>query len=565
MAEDDDRNEQLIANVCELSQTFVCDATSWRLRMRSAVVSSRACIARSRKMLHESRRRCLPCFRGGADLLPDASAARASGRSFDRLAAVVESSDDAIITKTPQGTITSWNRAATRMFGYDSAEAIGRHITMLFPRERLAEEDEFMARIAHGERLDHFETERLRKDGTRIAVSITLSPVKDPQGRIVEISHIARDITGRNATMAALASEIETTRALFDSAAEGIMVVNDAGQIMRVNLRLAQMFGYAHGELMGQRVDILLPERFRTAHRSHRMSYFAAPRARSMGGGLDLFGCRKDGVEFPVEISLSPIETANGRLAMALVTDISERRSLEQATRQREKLATLATLSAGIAHELNNPIGIISTRIELMLQEAASHALPDQVMEDLKVLHRNVQRVTAIAKGLLSFARQAPDEPLPLDVNAVIEETLLLLGRPLAKQGVQIKTTLDRTLGPIVGNGNALQQVLTNLLLNARDAMPRGGDVRIETAPEPDRVGWLRIIIVDTGDGMRPETVDRIWEPFYTTKTSGTGLGLSVAQKIIREHGGAIAVESAPGRGTTFTIVLPVHLPEHSR
>ena len=165
---------------------------------------------------------------------------------------------------------------------------------------------------------------------------------------------------------------------------------------------------------------------------------------------------------------------------------------------------------------------------------------------------------------MLSFAKQAPDETGAVNINTVIEETLLLVGKPLAKGGVQVTATLDRALGPIWGNGSALQQVLTNLLLNARDAMPRGGEVRIETSVPPDRAGWLRLTIADTGDGMTADALARIWEPFYTTKTSGTGLGLPVTHRIIREHGGAVDVESAPGRGTTFTIVLPLHSPSRT-
>jgi PAS domain S-box-containing protein len=711
-------------------------------RVRLAAETSRILIARSRSLIHTSHSRCLPRLRGGAGLGPEPVGGWPRG-AFGRLAAIVESSDDAIITKTRDGTITSWNGAATRIFGYDALEAIGRHITMLFPVECLAEEDELMARIARGDRVDHFETERLRKDGCRVAVSITLSPVRDQHGRIVEISHIARDITGRRSLDAArhkaeqqvrerdqqlagdlaamtlmqrvsmrlvraddvstlmnemldaaieitgadmgtvqllegaalkirahrgfgsgflgyfdetqerriisatalgagqrvivedvdgspmlegtaaldvmrsagvralqstplvsrtgrmlglfstqyrrphhpaerdlrlldvlarqaadliertqaenaLACESETTRAFFASAAEGIVVVDRTGGIVRGNSRLAEMFGYAEGELVGQPVETLLPARFRASRGGHRANYFATPRARSMGVGLDLFGLRKDGVEFPVEISLSPIETAEGAFVMALITDISERRSLEQAARHREKLATLATLSAGIAHELNNPIGIISGRVELMLQEAVSKPLPRQTIEDLHVLHRNIQRVAAIAQGVLSFARHAPDETKLVDLNSVVDETLLLLGKPLAKDGVRATVSLDPGLAPIWGNANSLQQVLTNLLLNARDAMPRGGEVRIQTAVPPERPGCVRLVIADTGDGMAPEALTKIWEPFYTTKSSGTGLGLSVTQRIIREHDGAVDVQSTPDHGTTFTITLPV-------
>lgn len=362
---------------------------------------------------------------------------------FDRYAAVVASSDDAIVTKTPDGTITSWNRAATRLFGYDPDDAIGRSITMLLPRERLAEEAELMARIARGDRVEHFETQRICKDGSMVDVSITLSPIIDEHGRIVEISKIVRDITARRrleaeareqaalfkamadsapvmiwlagvdtlctffnkpwlqftgraleqelgngwaggvhpddlpgcldvylsafkarqpfrmeyrlrradgqyrwvldtgvprhqergefagyigsaiditdvkAAADTLAAEIQTTRAFFESAAEGILIVDPAGRIVRANARGEAMFGYAQDELLGQPIERLLPERLRDAHRGHRTGYFDAPRARSMGLGLDLFGQRKDGSEFPLEISLTSIQTPDGLLAMA--------------------------------------------------------------------------------------------------------------------------------------------------------------------------------------------------------------------------------------------------------
>src|ERR1043166_7563818 len=167
--------------------------------------------------------------------------------SFDRLAAIVQSSNDAILTKTPDGTITSWNRAATRIFGYEADEAIGRHITMLFPPERLGEEDEVLGRVARGERVEHFETQRIRKDGTRLDVSITLSPVRDAGGRIVEISKIVRDLTLRRQLerqAKAATDAVQTMEAFLDAAAEGVVIVNPAGHIVRVNAQAQRMFGY---------------------------------------------------------------------------------------------------------------------------------------------------------------------------------------------------------------------------------------------------------------------------------------------------------------------------------
>jgi signal transduction histidine kinase len=195
-----------------------------------------------------------------------------------------------------------------------------------------------------------------------------------------------------------------------------------------------------------------------------------------------------------------------------------------------------------------------------MMQEAVEHRLPPTVVDDLGVLHRNVQRVARIAGSLLSFARQAPEAPGPVKVNDVIDETLLLVGRQLGKEGVHVTLKLDDSLGFIYGNANALQQVLTNLLLNARDAMPRGGEILIETMAEPDQPGWQRLTVADTGQGMRAEDLARIWEPFYTTKSSGTGLGLPVSHRIIREHGGTVDVQSVVGKGSTFTLRFPAQL-----
>jgi PAS domain S-box-containing protein len=363
---------------------------------------------------------------------------------------------------------------------------------------------------------------------------------------------------------AALRKSEDTARALLESASEGIVLIDVNGRITLVNAAAERMFGYDHDELVGQTLEILLPERIRGKHHEHRARYFAGPRVRPMGSGLDLAGRRKDGTEFPVEISLSYVQAAEGMSAMALITDITERKRVEAELRQQrealyqtEKLAALGTLSAGIAHEMNNPLGIITSRIELMLLDAEEHDLPTQMLEDLQVLHRATQRVARIATNLRSFGRQAPREHARVDLNAVVQETLQLMQKPLEVDGISLVTSLDPRLAPILGDASTLQQVLLNLVTNAREAMTSGGgEIRIETGPA-ERVDWVRVLIADTGPGISPEELSKVFDPFYTTKKLGTGLGLSVSYGIIQDHHGTVDVQSVPGRGTTFVLAFP--------
>jgi PAS domain S-box-containing protein len=364
-------------------------------------------------------------------------------------------------------------------------------------------------------------------------------------------------------SLAALRRSEATAQAILESASEGILLVDASGRITLANAAALRMFGYDHAELIGQPLEILLPDRIRVAHADHRMAYFAEPRVRPMGIGLDLSGRRRDGAEFPVEISLSSVETSDGVVAMAFITDITERKRAEgQLQRQREvlyqneKLAALGTLSAGIAHEMNNPLGIMTTRIEVMLLEAEEQQLPPQVLEDLQVLHRAGQRVARIAASLRSFARQSAGERQPVELGTIVDEALLLMAKPLAADNVRVRTSLDRSLPPIVADVTAMHQVLMNLLTNAREAMPDGGTIDVETSPA-ERPGWVRLRVADTGTGIPTEAISKVFDPFYTTKRTGTGLGLSVTYGIIEEHGGTIDVRSQPGLGTTFTLEFP--------
>jgi signal transduction histidine kinase len=244
------------------------------------------------------------------------------------------------------------------------------------------------------------------------------------------------------------------------------------------------------------------------------------------------------------------------RLEVAALT--TERVGLKGSARQAEKLAALGTMAAGLAHELNNPIGVISSRIEIMLLDLEGQAIRGQFAEDLRVLHRHAQRVARIAQGLLSFSRQSSGLHGPVDLNHLVEETLALVERQITRQGVTVTRRLAPDLPALWGDGNTLQQVVLNLLTNARDAVGAAGEITVETSRAPGEPDAVRLVVRDTGPGIPSEALPRIFDPFFTTKAEGTGLGLSISYGIVRDHYGTVDVESREGEGTTFTLTFPV-------
>jgi hypothetical protein len=393
-----------------------------------------------------------------------------------------------------------------------------------------------------------------RKDGTEFPVEISLSFTETDRGTLF-IAFVT-DITERQRGIDALRRSESKARAILENASEGIVVVDAAGRIVSVNAKTEQMFRYDRAALVGQRLEILLPERLRQRHVAHRANFMASPRTRPMGRGLDLTGLRADGEEFPIEISLSYIETEEGIHALAFMSDITQRLAVERATRQAERLAAVGQLAAGIAHEINNPVGIMTSRIELMLIEAKEHDLPDAVVDDLRVLHRHAMRVTDIAAKLLTFARETPADRQAVDINSVVTDALALVEKQLDRSGVRLECRLGSGLAPVLGHANALQQVVLNLVTNAGQALADHGTIRVTTAD--DSGGRVIVEISDDGPGIPPDALTRVFDPFFTTKPTGTGLGLSVSYGIVRDHGGTLDVRSELGRGTTFTVALPV-------
>jgi PAS domain S-box-containing protein len=532
----------------------------------------------------------LSTFEDGGEVLVvaavrDMTAWKRAATAQSQLAAIVRSSHDAIIGRTVDGVITIWNPSAERLYGYPDDEVLGRNARLLFPPEREAEEADVLRRVVRGGRVQPYTTERIRRDGTRIRISLTISPITDELGTIVGVASVSRGVSDRQRTEAMF-------HALLEAAPDAIVAVDLDGRIVLANGQAERLFGYGRAELVGQPVEMLVPEAVRDLHPTHRTRYFADPKHRPMGAGTQLAARRKDGSEFPAEISLSALNTEDGLLVSAAIRDVTERlaaraererlkaraerQDLERELHQARRLESLGQLAGGVAHDFNNLLGVIVNCAAFLGEEIAAASWPDErsaagAGRDLEQIQRAAERAARLTHQLLAFARREMIRPEVIDLNDVVREVQELLRRTLGEH-IQLYTDRRTGLWPVLADRGQLEQVLLNVALNARDAMPGGGALLIDTlnvvgdeklatgwaGVEPGR-GYVRLRVCDTGSGMSPETVDRAFEPFYTTKPNGegTGLGLATAYGIISQAGGLLRIESEAGHGTTITALLP--------
>lgn len=356
-------------------------------------------------------------------------------------------------------------------------------------------------------------------------------------------------------------------RGLVEWAPYALVIVDTEGRICLVNRQTEQLFGYTREELVGLPVEVLVPERLRNLHRGYRAGYFTNARPRPMGMGLDLYGRCKDGSEFPVDISLGPLEAEEGMLVIAAIRDITERKRAEEELRQAQRLEAVGLLAGGVAHDFNNLLNGIIGFVELALRELPPGSTGHNRLSRVPGLGR--QAADLIAR-LLTFARQAPQERKPLDLNALLKETAEFLRRTLPET---LTLRVEPAPEPMVVEADLAQtqQLFLNLATNARDAMPGGGTLSLRLIPVtltaasvgggPERRpgDFVCLTVADTGTGIPAAIRDRIFDPFFTTKApgQGTGLGLASVYGTVHQHQGWIEVETAEGQGTAFQIFLP--------
>ena len=490
--------------------------------------------------------------------------------------AIVQSASDAIFTKSLDGTIASWNAGAERLYGYTAREIIGRTVVVLAPPEQADEIPALLARIAAGERIEHFETVRVRRDGSHVDVSLTISPIRDTDGRIVGASSVARDIGARKAAERGLAESEERFRTVLEASPNAMFGVGSDGRITFANPEAERAFGYRHDELIGLVIEALIPERHGERHLGYRDAFLTNPRARPMRAGMALTGRRKDGAEFPVEISLSPVSSGLGTEVFATVIDITARKTIEAELLQAQKLESIGRLAGGIAHDFNNLMFAIRGFADMLTEDLAPENRQsfdhDAALESVGTINLAAERASVLTAQLLAFSRRQPVSPRSIDLNASVVAIEPMLRR-LIGEDIELKMSLGGEIGAVLADPGQLDQILVNLVVNARDAILDGGSVTIGTRGvtfedhdptaqfevEPGR--YVQLSVSDTGVGMDRETREHIFEPFFTTKDvgKGTGLGLATIYGIVRQAGGHVWVYSEPGHGSTFKLYFPRH------
>ncbi len=478
----------------------------------------------------------------------------------------VELAPTGIMALKQDGSILLANEKLSSMLGYEQDELLGKQFETLIPERLLTKYPNYRQGLfeqatsrSMGSGNDHYVSQ---KDGTEIPVEIGLNPVQN-DGQLVVIVTVV-DISARKRADARFEAAVE-------SAPSGMLMTNAEGTIVLVNKEVESLFGYDRLELIGEKIEILIPDRYHSRHPQLRESFFTTPLSRPMGSGRDLHGVHKDGNEFPVEIGLNPIQTDEGAGVLLSIIDISQRRESENRVRHSQKMEALGTLAGGIAHDFNNLLGSV-----LGYAELAMESMPQDMAArwDLQQIIASADRGKKLVEQILDFSRQRATKTESLDLKKLSADALVLI-RAVIPSTVKIHENFDSDTPHILADATQYHQILLNLATNASHAMPDGGLLEIElnswlndddqqlSGPTANLSPGLyaRLSVRDCGAGMDEETQSRVFEPFYTTKgpDQGTGLGLSIIHGIVVSLGGVIDIDSKPGEGTEVSIYFPAN------
>jgi PAS domain S-box-containing protein len=616
---------------------------------------------------------------------------RDSYRERERLfSAAVESSNDAIITKSLGGIVTGWNQAAENLFGYSADEAIGKNVDLIVPDKLRGEVRGILDRVRNGVAIKNFETVRMSRDGRAVDVSLSISPVKSQSGQIVGVTEMARDLSETRKAQLALRQQIEERQRIFETSQDLILVtdpqgnfvqvspsstsilgygpeemidhsavefihpddlestreemrsarrgrgmrnfvtryihrdgrvvrltwmgtwseparrhffigrdmteilqaqdalldsermargivetaldafvqMDDAGTVIDWNSQAEKIFGWSHAEAVGRVLaELIIPEPHRARHWEGLMKFLRTGDGPMLGTRFEIEAQRRDGKEIEVELSITALQRRGGHVFNGFIRDLTDKIAAETRNRQAQKMEAIGQLTGGIAHDFNNILTVIIGTIEVLAEGVSDR--PD-LAAIAKMIDEAAERGADLTKHLLAFARLQPLQPRGVDVNALIVTAGKLL-RPTLGEHIEIESMLAEDPWHAFVDPSQLTTAILNLVLNARDAMPQGGKLIIETLNSYLDEGYagqnsdvkpgqyVLIAISDTGVGIAADLLDKVFEPFFTTKEPGrgTGLGLSMVYGFVKQSGGHIKVYSEQGHGTTIKLYLP--------
>lgn len=461
---------------------------------------------------------------------------------------IVESSPTAVVLTDRGGVIVLVNRQTETLFGYKRKELLGKPVEILMPARFRARHQQHIDKYSSAPQSRKMGAGRdlfgVRKDGSEVPLEIGLEPIKTSKGVFVLAAIV--DMTERKKSE-------EKFRLAVEAAPNAMILVDKDGKIVLANAHTERLFGYAQSELLGQRLEMLIPPRFRSRHPGYRGDFMADPQARPMGAGRELFGWHKEGKEIPVEIGLNPIHAGSETFVLAAVVDITERRELQRKLARSEALAAVGSMAAVMTHEIRNPLGSIVMAARSL---GRGDLNPDDREIVTSVLSTESERLDRTLQDFLQYARPREPKREISDLNRQVTEIVSALasGGDLAKQ-VRMDIALDKKLPPFPFDPDQVRQVLWNIMLNAVQAMNGNGRLKVATAAGEREAS---LSVVDSGPGIDPKSIDKIFEPFFTTKKKGTGLGLAIAQRIIQAHGGHIVAENEPSAGARFRVLFPL-------
>jgi protein-histidine pros-kinase len=471
---------------------------------------------------------------------------------------LLEAAPDAMVIVNRAGEIVLINSQAERLFGYPRRELLGQPVETLVPArfrdKHPAHRGNFFGQPRPRSMGAGLELYGLRRDGSEFPVEISLSPL-ETEGGTLAMSAI-RDITDRKKAE-------QKFKDLLEAAPDAMVIVNQAGEIVLINSQTERLFGYPRRELLGQPVETLVPARFRDKHPGHRGNFFSQPRPRSMGAGLELYGLRRDGSEFPVEISLSPLETEEGLFVSSAIRDATDRKRFEQTLQEANRLKS--EFLANMSHELRTPLNGIIGFSEFLIDEKPGKVNVKQ-REYLGDILNSGRHLLQLINDVLDLSKVEAGKmelfPETFELSKALDEVCSVVSSLAKKKNIDVRREIAGTVDSVTLDRQKFIQVLYNLLSNAVKFTDDGGEVQIRA--DLNGAAELQMQVHDTGIGIKPADFGKLFVEFQQLDSSaarryqGTGLGLALTKKIVEFQRGSIRVESEQGKGSTFTIVLPL-------